>query len=320
MVLEIVSSLLLAAHLLCVNVAGGGPIVGAWLDWKGTQGSEAAASAAVYLGRASWLGLLFGAGLGVVIGWLKWDVEYRDLWLGPMSYKMKWAIVEAVFSLVLIAGWWFWLPRQAGGGRRAMWIRSVIAVLAATNLLYHFPMLFSVAAQLQEAGQSTGPAIGGRQFRALVHTDTILLEIHVSLASIAVAGVVLAGLASRLLRRGDTETAAVVTRWSGRWALIPSLAQLPIGLYMLTVLPPIQQAALMGNSTMGLLLFVGAIGASLWLMNDLAQLGMGEVNRPLLIRAMTAMLVTITLMTGMQQQTQLKSQPATTAASLETWP
>jgi len=319
-VLEIALCLLLAAHLLCVNVAGGGPIVGAWLDWKGTHGSEVAASAAIYLGRASWLGLLLGAALGVVIGWLKWDAEYRDLWLGPMSYKMKWAIVEAVFSLVLVAGWWLWLPRRAGGGKWAMWIRVVIAILASTNLLYHFPMLFSVAAHLQEAGQTTGPAIGGRQFRALVHTNTVLLEIHVALASIAVAGVFLAGLASRLLRRGDAETAAVVARWSGWWALIPSLAQLPVGLYMLTILPPNQQAALMGNSALGLVLFIGAIGASLWLMNDLAQLGMGEVNRSLLIRSMTAMLITVSLMTAMQQQTRFKSQQSAAAADLETPP
>jgi hypothetical protein len=173
---------------------------------------------------------------------------------------------------------------------------------------------------LQEAGQTTGPAIGGRQFRALVHTNTVLLEIHVALASIAVAGVFLAGLASRLLRRGDAETAAVVARWSGWWALTPSLAQLPVGLYMLTILPPNQQAALMGNSALGLVLFIGAIGASLWLMNDLAQLGMGEVNRSLLIRSMTAMLITVSLMTAMQQQTRFKSQQSAAAADLETPP
>jgi hypothetical protein len=48
---------------------------------------------------------------------------------------------------------------------------------------------------------------------------------------------------------------------------------------------------------------VGAIAAALWLLNDLAQLGMGEVNQPLLIRVMTAMVVTVGLMTGMQVQT-----------------
>jgi hypothetical protein len=35
-VIGIVLSLLLAMHLLCVNVASGGPLVAAWLDWRGT--------------------------------------------------------------------------------------------------------------------------------------------------------------------------------------------------------------------------------------------------------------------------------------------
>lgn len=299
--------LLLTAHLLCVNVASGGPIVATWLDWRATRGHEIAAQAAVYLARASVLGLLLGAALGILVGWLKWDSDYRALWLGPLSYKMKWAIVEAVFSLLLMIGWMMWLPRRAGGSRKAMWTRAVVAALATTNLLYHFPMLFSVAAQLTDAGETAGPVLGGRAFRGFVHADTIVLEIHVALASVAVAGVVLMGLASRLMRHGDSEHGAMVARWSGRWALVPSLLQLPIGLWMLSVLPPTQQALLMGNSTIGIVLFVAAIGAALWLLNDLAQLGMGEVNRPLLIRAMTAMLITVTLMTGMQLQTRSKS-------------
>jgi len=195
-----------------------------------------------------------------------------------------------------------------------------MAVLAATNLLYHFPMLFSVAAQLHEAGETSGPAIGGRAFRALIHTDSVLLEIHVALASVGVAGAALLLAAARQLSRGDAKGAEMTARWGSRWALIPSLAQLPVGLYMLTVLPPAQQALIMGNSTMGVLLLVGAMGASLWLINDLAQLGMGEVNQPLLVRAMAAMLVTVTLMTGMQQQTRAKSWRLPTAADAEASP
>ena len=48
---DVVITGLLAAHLMCVNVASGGPILGAWLDWLGTRGDEAAAKAAVYLAR-----------------------------------------------------------------------------------------------------------------------------------------------------------------------------------------------------------------------------------------------------------------------------
>lgn len=295
-------SLLLAVHLLCVNVASGGPIVAAWLDWRGMRGSDAAARAAVFLGRAVLVGLLLGAALGVLVGWLKWTPEYAALWLGPLSYKLKWTMLEAVFSLLMLAGWSWFLPGQAGGRRWVVAMRSLVAVLAATNLMYHFPVLFSVAGRLQEAGQTTGAILRGREFRALIGRETIGLGVHVALASVAVAGAMLLVGARRMLARGDAES-AVIARWGGRWALVPTLIQLPLGLYMLSILPPGEQMRLMGGSSMGILLFVGALASAFWLMNDLAQIAMGEVTRGLLTRAVAAMVVTVSLMTGMQLQT-----------------
>src|SRR5438128_1222496 len=145
-------TILLAAHLLCVNVAAGGPLLGVWLDWRGTRGDEPAAKGAVYLARASLVGFVAGAALGLWIGWLKWDADYRSLWLGPLSYKLQGAVIEAVFSLVLMLGWWLWLPGKTGGSIAAVATRALLAMLAATNLLYHFPLLFSVAARLQAKG------------------------------------------------------------------------------------------------------------------------------------------------------------------------
>src|SRR4051812_33434103 len=188
--------LLLAAHLLCVNLAAGGPIVGAWLDWRAAGGNDAAARAAKFLAGTSLLGLVAGALLGVAIGWLKWDAEYSALWLGPLSYKLRWAVVEAVFSLVLMLGWWLWLPGRAGGSEWGAATRGLIAVLAATNLLYHFPPLFSVAARLTDTAATSGQEIRGAEFRRLMMTgDVAALSIHVALASIAVAAVMLLGLA-----------------------------------------------------------------------------------------------------------------------------
>src|SRR5262245_28011380 len=118
------TSLLLAAHLLCVNLASGGPLLGAWLDWLGTRGNASSAKAAIYLARASLVGFIAGAALGLLIGWIKWDADYRSLWLGPLSYKLVGAIIEAVFSLALILGWWLWLPAKPGGGTIAVITRG----------------------------------------------------------------------------------------------------------------------------------------------------------------------------------------------------
>ncbi len=297
-------ALLLAAHLLCVNVASGGPLVGSWLDARGTRGNDAAARAAAWLARASLVGLLAGTALGLVIGWLKWDSDYRSLWLGPLSYKLKGAVIEAAFSLALILGWSRWLPGKAGGSTAAMIARSLLAVLAATNLLYHFPLLFSVAAHLQARHQTAGASLSGAGFRQLLDAEALALMTHVALASLATAGLMLVGLALRWQRKDDA-AAAAIAKTGARWALIPSLLQMPIGLWLLLSLRADAQSQLLGESTVGVLLFVSSLLAALWLLNDLAQLTFGDFSRRLAIRAMIAMLVTIVLMTLMQQQSHL---------------
>jgi len=297
-------TLLLAAHLLCVNVAAGGPLVAAWLDARGTRGDTAAAKAAVYLARASLFGLLAGGALGVLVGWLKWDADYHALWLGPLSYKLHWAGLEAIFSLVLYVGWWLWLPGKAGGSFRPMATRGLIAVLAATNLLYHFPVLFSVADRLATTGQISGARINGAEFRRLmVEAETPALAVHVALASVAMAGVMLLGLALRWSRRGELASASRMAVWGGRIALFPTLLQLPVGLWTLAMLPAAAQSRIMGETMLGTLLFVGSLLASFWLVSDLVKVALHEVTRPLLIRVMAAMLVTVVLMTAMQRET-----------------
>jgi hypothetical protein len=67
------------------------------------------------------------------------------------------------------------------------------------------------------------------------------------------------------------------------------------------MLSPASQARLMGQSTVGLLLFLLALTAALWLARELAGVALGETGRPALVRSMAAMLVTLVLMTAMQR-------------------
>jgi hypothetical protein len=311
--------LLLTLHLLCVNVASGGPLIGAWLDWRGSRGDEAAAQAAKYYGRASLSGLVVGALLGLVIGWLKWDAAYRALWLGPLGYRLHWAGIEAVFSLVLIAAWWWWLPGKSGGSRGQMVGRSFLAVLAATNLLYHFPILFSVATQLGDAAPASGERLTSAAFRRLMISGvTPALAIHVTLASLAVSAMLLIGLADRYGSRGEQTRASRIARWGSYWSLAPSVLQLPVGLWVLASLPETLQQQLMGTDTVATLLLVLAIAAALWLINDLVHISLGELSRSILMRAMTAMLLTVLLMTAMQQLA--RPTPVADAASIRSAP
>jgi hypothetical protein len=319
---ELGMSLLLAAHLLCVNVAAGGPLVGAWLDWRG-RADEAAGRAAKWLAGWSLIGLLAGAILGVAIGWLKWDADYRALWTGPLSYKMHWAGIEAIFSLVLMIGWWLWLPgsplspggRGAGGegAKRAIApviIRGFIAFLASTNLLYHFPILFSVAARLDDTGQTVGERIDGAAFRQLmVVGETPAMAVHMSLASVAVAATMLLGLSLRWQRTGDEASAYQVAIWGGRWALAASVLQLPVGLWALIMLAPDAQGRIMSSGALGMVLFLLSLAAALWLIRELVNVALGDGTRPALIRVMALMLTTVVLMAAMQQHTRVSYQP-----------
>ena len=52
---------------------------------------------------------------------------------------------------------------------------------------------------------------------------------------------------------------------------------------------------------MGTLLFVAALLSALWLARELTNLALGDVSRLMRVRCIVAMIVTIALMTGMQQ-------------------
>jgi hypothetical protein len=301
---ELFLTLLLVLHLVCVNVAAGGPILCVWLEWRG---GHIARQAAEYLARMGLTTLVLGGLLGALIGGLNWTPEYRELWTGPLGYKMHWGVGELVFSLVLAAVYWLLVRRSGGESRLARGGRGLIALVHGTNLLYHFPMLFIVAGRLHDAGQTSGPAIRGAAFRALAaEGETPALAVHVALASVAMAGIMLLGLALQWQRRGrESADSTWVAAWGGRWALAASLAQLPVGLWTVAMLPAAEQSQLMGNDALATALFAVSMLAVLWLLRELVAVAMGDTARPALVRTMTAMLIVIVLMTAMQQRVRI---------------
>ena len=301
--LELFSTILLIAHLLCVNIAAGAPILCVWLEWRG---EALARRAAAYLGRMGLVALVAGGLFGLAIGWLKWTPAYRELWTGPLSYKLHWGAAELVFSLVLAGVYWLLVRGKAGNSAGLRIGRGLIALLNSTNLLYHFPALFVVASKLYETGQTAGATIRGAQFRHLAWSgEAPALAIHVILASVAVAGVMLLGLALRWLRHDESPAdVAKVATWGSRWALGASLVQLPVGLWTLMALPAGTQSSLMGTHVLGTTLFIAAMLTMFWLLRELTGVALGETTVPAMIRSMTAMLVVVSLMTAMQQAVQ----------------
>jgi hypothetical protein len=314
---ELLLTLLLVLHLVCVNVAAGAPILCVWLEWRGGTLSRQAAE---YLARMGLTSLVAGGLLGILIGGLKWSASYQDLWTGPLSYKMHWAAGEILFSLVLAVVYWQLVRRPGGDSKLARGGRGLLALIHGTNLLYHFPVLFIVAGRLHEQGSVVGTVLRGAEFRRLASQgETAALAVHVALASVAMAGIMLFGLAMKWQRLGrDVADSNWAAAWGGRWALAASLGQLPVGLWTLAMLPAAEQSRLMGSDLIGTALFAVSMLAVLWLLRELVAVSMGETAKGALIRSMTAMFVVVALMTAMQQRVRIASR-TNSQAGATTW-
>lgn len=302
--IQLLQILLLSVHLICMNVASGAPIVCIWLEWKSRRNPDGATRAAAdYLASMAVLTLVAGSLLGVVMGWLLWTPEYADVWMKRLSHKMHWGGLELLFSLAILAAYWAWRKRAGVSGLTGTLCKTALLLFASTNLLYHFPPLFLIAGNLRDGGQAgTDPVRGELFVQQMLSGEIPSMWVHFTFASLAMAGIMLLGLALRMGRRGaPAEDVSGVAIWGGYWGLIPSLLQLPVGLWVISSLPPGSQSRIMGSSGLATVFFLSGIVAALWLLRELVSIAMGETARSNLIRAMSAMVVVVVLMTGTHQ-------------------
>ena len=302
--IQLLHILLLSMHLICMNVASGAPFVCIWLEWKLRRNNDGSAKAAAdYLAAATVITLVVGSLLGLVMGWLLWTPEYAAVWTERLSHKMHWGGLELLFSLAILVGYWAWRKRAAVSGLTGVLGKTALLLFASTNLLYHFPPLFLIAGNLADGGEATSGPVQGKLFvQQMLSGEIPAMWVHFTFASLAMAGIMLLGLALRMGRRGAP--AAEVSRvamWGGWWGLILSLLQLPVGLWVISTLPPGSQSRIMGSSGLATVFFLTGIVAALWLLRELVSIAMGETGRGNLIRAMSAMVLVVVLMTGTHQ-------------------
>jgi hypothetical protein len=233
------------------------------------------------------------------VAWLEWTPgfwrELREL----LPSRVYWGIWELGFSAALLAvqaAWWTFF--RGGTGARAG--RSLIALLTATNLMYHFPPMFVVAAMLSAGEAAALGVIDDASFPRLIwQGEVAALTVHFWLASFAVAGVILALFA---LRRGPEngpphQQPARVAVWGGALALVPTVLQIPVGLWIVVQLTPLRQNRLLGDWA-GMTLFGVAVLFALWLMHQLAALAIGDTQRRTILRAAILMATVVALMTA----------------------
>jgi hypothetical protein len=291
-----------AVHLAAVNIASAGPLVCALVDWRGRARGGAIAGAALVdagqrLARLGLVALAFGIMLGfglLAILWAMGEDRYLET-LGLLPAGRWWfAAAEVAFYYVCMTPY----AVTAGRAKRSRaWL--LLPLLAATNLLYHFPPLFGVVSVAVERDEFHGLELTREAYRQIV-TDpqTLSRIVHHWLAAVAMAGLAFMWLGVLQPRTTEASKGARPVLWGSRIALLATVIQLPVGLWVVLQLPAGSQEQLLGEDAVGTaLLGVSLLGASL-LLQALATVALGDTSRAAVRRCVLWMAVVLVLMSG----------------------
>lgn len=288
---------MLAVHLLAMNVASAGPLLGIWL---GRRPADTDSSLRDEIGRrvawlsvwAMFLGILTGGGLmcfSASAGLLAAidRLPNRALWF---------AALELAFSLaclLLYAGFW-------NAFRRHRWWHALIALLSSSNLLYHFPPLMSVLGKLAADPGWAKAEILNRQaiLPLMARSEVLALTTHFTLASVAVAAVAVLWLLSGTYEDRWEKLGQPIARQAAWTALLASALQVPVGVWLLISLPQSDRMAMMGNHPVASLTFVGSLLLTFVLLQRLLIIAIGSVKRQDLRRVSWLLATLVLLMTA----------------------
>lgn len=345
--LEIGLMLVFAVHLLAVNVATGGPLVCLGLEWRAARRRDVAAgNLARLLARHSMLALALGIALGVLMLGMIWhsprERYFEALRAIPVS-RLWFGLGELAFYFACMAGY------LVLAGRRNGWrfMRWLLAVFAATNLMLHFPPLFAIISTLANRGSQLGAVLDRpAYYRLLLDPEVMSRVLHVWLASLAVSGALVMGFALRAdggaapspptplppgERGAETPTlppgergagtpsrqtgeSRALAAWGAWLALVPTLLQLPVGLWVLLQLPLAERDSLLGSDLYATGLFALAMLAALRLMHQLAAVALGDTERKQIVGSLSTMVLVVVLMVAAWTRSQVPANAKAFAA------
>jgi hypothetical protein len=282
-------------HLLAVNVGGAGPLVCVPAEWLGQRNrNPACGQAARRLAVVSCWAIVGGVGLGLALALSLWFVG--DPWLTIVRRlapsRLWFAAMELVFSLVCLAIYLRWFDRWPRTRRWQRIVHRMIALAAASNMLYHFPPLMVIIGELAAGSDSAPAVIDSAAVRGLMIRPTVLsLTIHHELAAISAAGAAMLLVARNRL----------AGRIGAAFALVATIAQIPVGIWTVWELP--QAGIIMGEDGIATTLFVVAMVASVFLLQLLATAALGDIESNAKSRAVILMILTVACMIGVLERT-----------------
>jgi hypothetical protein len=297
---------ILSAHLLLVDLAMAGPLLALWFDCKTYKGlgSQAAALAASLI-RWSTVSLAAALVLGFGLLGIFWHSSAHDdyftaLQLIPAS-RLWLGLAELAFYFLCLALYRFWLIRSASRFRWR-WFFRALPVMAATDLMFHFPPLFAVVSVLASRPLERSLLIDGlsrRDYYSLLFDAEVLARvIHVWLAAIAVAGSAAILLALRNEAADQRAAANTIATSAARWAGVATLLQIPVGLWLTYSLSDGARDSVLGGDVFATAMFAAAVLCSLPLLHLLASASLGDVDIVRARRIAVIMSLVVVLMVG----------------------
>ncbi len=290
---ELAATVLLAVHLLAMNIASAGPLAGAWLLTRRRAQGDGSDDLARHIVRFSLAALIVGSLVGGGLMVLPNPSMRAALARFPVD-AFWFAGIELLFSAVCIAA-------ILGRGRQMRhrgYVAIGLAILSSTNLLYHFPPLMAVIGELTADPHWAADERIDRAalLKLWARPEILALWAHFVLASLAVAPIAAlrpwSGIA--LTSEGRAPLDQRVVRRLATCSLVATLLQIPVGLWLLVSTEAAARASMMGGSLMASLCFAGGVLAALWLLQTLAALALADDAA--LVRRAAVLLVVVTVL------------------------
>ncbi len=318
--LKLTEVLVSTLHLLAVDVAMMGPLVCIFLKWRETARGDMAAGR-LGLKLVDWSLILLTAGivLGLIVVGILWATGQNEFFdaLGQIPTRRLWfGVGELAFSYLCLGAYRALWDRA---GSRRFW-HPLLGFLASTNLMYHFPPLFTVIGVL-----ATRPDLWGSQhdFVSLMLLGESLWRIvHHLLAACTVSGVAMIVLAVQLGRGGaQADETARLASWGAQFAVVSALLQVPTGAYLLVQIHSVSRDQLLGEDALSLSFFCAGVLVAIWLMHTLAAVAWGEINSRSVAHSVLLTVAVVLLMVSMRHRARhavyRQLETSNTSASIE---
>jgi hypothetical protein len=305
--LQIIQILGQISHLLVIAVASAGPLLCIALNAKHLNRKDLSERDTYWtlgttLSRHANIALIVGSVIGLIVAYLVWNDDFHQR-CHILKTRFMYAGVEWIFSCVLLLVTHRWWSKRPDGFKPFLF-RSLLIVLATTNLLYHFPIIFMLVHEITPEDvadlNSSGAELSRQQFYEYAFSSSMIARwLHIVVSMLMISFAYVAVIALRLAR--DTtelarETAVRTVSWSARNILILLFSQIGFGLMALMTMK--NSESVMGGDVVITALFGGSMCLLILQMQQWTALISRKIDPRAVARAVTTLIALFSCMTA----------------------